>query len=437
VDPKSLEHHPDLYFEEGIVKKTSELNPRHKIAKYYGLEFHIWDEKTIILSGSLHKFWNSWNGRYERFGVQDTDPQMRTGHNWNDFPASALHWVIDHLSAFLDLDPENFILQNIEIGVNLRDPVLNPKTFTESLLLFNWKPWDRMTGRQKNRSIGKECASNNYRMKFYRKGYQCGLPFPVLRNEMHVNRMYHLKDTGVATLADLYDHSRLRALGAVLISSLDNALLFEPGLLAESLKPSEREFLDKAQYPKWWTNLYKKDRDKFNRDRRKYRSICEKYPDACMIPGLRFAIEKKICELVPEDGKTSTILTDIYPNQNSKTSTILTGVTESSKKGKKYHFNTSDNKLKTSPKPPIDQRPAEVLPDRVCRSCRRCLDGRRNDARSCTKDCRNDHSNRRNNLIRRNGREWSLPLFPDLWDSCWPAVAADLNPDHKATETTH
>ncbi|WP_394776757.1 hypothetical protein [Flavobacterium sp.] len=79
-----LERNPILDFFDTINLSTGELKTINKNgnkvtpskkAFYNGLEFLIYDTGIVLLSGSLHKYWN--NG----------------SHNYNDFNIDSVDWV--------------------------------------------------------------------------------------------------------------------------------------------------------------------------------------------------------------------------------------------------------------------------------------------------------------------------------------------------------
>lgn len=390
INPKDLEQHPVLQFVQDFCEKTGEMFPNKKRAEYHGLTVWIFDGRTVMLKGSLHKFWNELHGRTDKSG---------TGINWNDFPAEALQETILLLSELIGTPPDTFRLQNLEFGVNLIEPAHTPAKVLQSLLLHQHKPFDRMTGKVGRRSIGKEVSNQRYTIKIYNKGYQAGLVFKVLRYEIKTTRMEHLADAGIHNLADLLQPTRLASLQRILEASLDNILLHDPEVKAKDLTPATRKFWNATRHPTYWTDLRCLDRRKFERQRRRHRKIVEQTTPYGMLPDLKASIAKKWQDLLNNDPKNTTNLTDFVTKMGNQ---------------ENDRFNTSSSML---------NRSYELMPDvRTCKSCGRDISHRRKNAVFCSsKACRNADSNPRNNRKRKYGTELGLELFDvkDLQNSLY------------------
>ena len=105
-----FEQHPLLEFQNLLNTTTGELSIKSN-AFYRGLEFKIYDitEKTpykrLTIEGSLHKYWN--NG----------------AHNFNDFGINEIQEVKQDLKETFNIDFNNCLLKQLEIGINILPPV--------------------------------------------------------------------------------------------------------------------------------------------------------------------------------------------------------------------------------------------------------------------------------------------------------------------------
>jgi predicted nucleic acid-binding Zn ribbon protein len=392
---KSLKDHPAFEFFEMVNPKYGLVKqPNIKTAYYHSLKISIRADKAVMITGSLHNFWNAWKGNYSG----TAKPKKKKGHNWNDFSVRDLWEVIDHLCQLFDLPPACFRLQNIEVGVNLSNCGIDPKEMIDSLILFGPLPWQDMRGNYEPKPHGKDAYFTRYGIKVYDKGKQYGRPEKITRYEMKVKKMIHLEAIGIESLAGLLSIDKMLALANLLIESVEKILFHIPKIGEMDLKPIDRKLWKKARHPTEWTDLKKLNSRSYYRKRERYRQFVNQYPDINPLPRLRSAIEKKVMELSSEAREKG------YE---------LTGIPDRLENGKGVQINTLSIGLKTLPKPPIDQGPAEVQPDRVCVACGRVLEGRQANCRTCSRKCRNAISNPRNNRRRKYGNELGLSLFPD------------------------
>ncbi|MDP1995534.1 MAG: hypothetical protein Q8K40_09865, partial [Ignavibacteria bacterium] len=114
LNPSILEANLLLDFYDTVNLTTGEIKTINrngqkvtpsKNASYKGLEFKIYDTGTIILSGSLHKYWND------------------GAHNYNDFNIESVLWVLRDLKTKFDIEPEQCALKCLEIGINITPPI--------------------------------------------------------------------------------------------------------------------------------------------------------------------------------------------------------------------------------------------------------------------------------------------------------------------------
>jgi hypothetical protein len=113
LNPSILEANPLLEFFDNINLSTGEIKTvnkagqkitPHKNAFYNNLEFKIYDNGTITISGSLHKYWND------------------GAHNYNDFNIEAFMNVLNDLKKNFNIKPEQCILKCLELGLNITPP---------------------------------------------------------------------------------------------------------------------------------------------------------------------------------------------------------------------------------------------------------------------------------------------------------------------------
>lgn len=117
----------------------------YQVAKYKGLRIKI-SSRYCRIDGSLHKYKNDGE------------------HNTDDFDYYDLEKVLSDLYNEVGINPETAIIQNIEVGVNLRLGY-NPLQFTESII-------KRKTHYPEQNSIGAIFRHSQYSIKIYSKSKQ-------------------------------------------------------------------------------------------------------------------------------------------------------------------------------------------------------------------------------------------------------------------------
>ena len=388
-DFNSILEHSDLDFVEQVSRKTGEVSQNRIEARYKGLTFVLIERKHLELTGSLHKFFNAISS------PSITNPE---GYNWNEYSFSDLKETIQWLCNFLDLEPEQFRIHNIEIGVNINHPDLSPNLILNGLLQFSTKPWiDMPSG---TNVIGKQAILGNYRVKFYDKGTQAKIPDPILRYEIKVRKMVHLQSIGINSFVDLLDLSKFRQLGKMLMDSVSKVHLYQTGIDCQALTPSSKKFYRDSRHPTYWNDLHKEKRNSYKRKRTRYNKLVANHTEESTHKKLLSAIEEKVSQLCTNGPKNRTILTAFARSYGME---------------KPYHFIPLYIGLKENYEHSRDKEERQ----RKCKVCKRDISHKRKDAKFCSKRCRNAESNPRHNpknyRNRKYGSEPGPVLFPDLY----------------------
>ncbi len=238
VCAESLLHNRDLQFVSTYNRATSELYPTC-LATVHNLKLTI-KGKNLIIEGSLHK--------YSNLGK----------HNYSDFTYSDLLESIDKICSKLQLDAKDFILQQLEFGINVQLP-FKTNTVLNNLLIYQGNPICK--GAIKNGDF-RSVDLHEYRLKAYDKALQYGLDSPLMRFEVHITKMRQIQSTNIKTLDDLRNQSKLVQLAKILINRWDNVLLFDWTIDLERLKESDKIFYYQVQNKKYWLELNKNQRNK-------------------------------------------------------------------------------------------------------------------------------------------------------------------------------
>lgn len=277
---KGLEKHPLLEFKRVLNESTGELSHK-RVAKYQGLIFEIRLNK-IWMNGSIHYFYNK--GR----------------HNYNDFTYSKIIQALNRIEETFGLDLSKCELRNLEIGVNIRLP-LKTSIVLENVIFHSTK---RFKDKAVKRGKGdfRVVVHDNFSIKIYDKGLQFGLPYELMRFEIHYNRMAGIKKYSIPYLSDLKDRNKLELLKGELIKRFDEVFLYDWTIKESKIKRKPKGFYD-WRLVQYWIKL-----NKSNRDKRKnaYKEVVIKYSDNVKRT-IRGLIEQKMNELIYPKGDLFTV----------------------------------------------------------------------------------------------------------------------------------
>ncbi len=220
----------------------------YKQAYYRGLDFRIYEptethpDGRITIEGSLHKYWN--NGE----------------HNFNDFGITQLMEVLNDLNTKFGISPENCILKQLEVGVNITPPINTDNILNECLMHKTTRLKSIFTKDEGNYIQTKNQRHTNkfYNKKkhYYNKGYY--IENEIMRIEKKYSRMKELNQRGIYTLNDLLDYGLINFKGD-LIKMWDNVLYCD----LDALKGSKNEYKYKSLI--FWEDL-KYDNFKYHRN---------------------------------------------------------------------------------------------------------------------------------------------------------------------------
>jgi hypothetical protein len=226
MNPDILGANPLLDFYDNINLSTGEIKTtnRHgqriepfKNALYNGLEFKIYDNGTITLSGSLHKYWN--NG----------------AHNYNDFDFSAFRDVLTDLKSKFNIALENCIIKCLEVGINIIPPIPTNQIL-EYCFLHKTKPFEDKFNSDEGKY--KQVQHSQYIIKIYNKALHYkskgfDIQTEILRYEMKYTKMQKLNERGIYNLKDLFKYG-LQNFKLELITEFNNILFYDNTIQSES-----------------------------------------------------------------------------------------------------------------------------------------------------------------------------------------------------------
>ena len=241
MNPDILGANPLLDFYDNINISTGEIKTtnRHgqiitpfKNALYNGLEFKIYDNGTITLSGSLHKYWN------------------KGAHNFNDFDFNAFTDVLNDLKSKFNIVLENCILKCLEVGINIIPP-LPTNQILDYCFLHKTKPFENIINSDEGKY--KQVQHSQYIIKIYNKALHYkskgfDIQTEILRFEIKYKKMQKLNERGIYNLKDLFEYG-LQKFKVEVVTEFNNILFYDNTIKSES------KLLVKYKNPLYWIEL--------------------------------------------------------------------------------------------------------------------------------------------------------------------------------------
>lgn len=238
------------------------------IANYKNLLFELFKGGKIILSGSLHRYYND--------GL----------HNYNNFNFAGLNEVILDLQQRFGIDPKKSTIHHIEFGLNLFDLPYSASQIVQNLMIHSGKgnPLEVFKYHsQKTPSEYKSIVRDWYTLKTYDKGKHYQRKEEIFRIECKATKMNQLNKLGISTLEDLTKIESMDILLNVLKSIWAGVLLNDWTIQEENLTPIIRNQLKDWRNIIYWINLKKecqiKNRNKFNYELNDYHKIVQEHSE--------------------------------------------------------------------------------------------------------------------------------------------------------------
>ncbi len=310
--PLKLEVNPLLSFFGKINEDTGEVKATYsngknivtsRKAEYKDLTFILYSNQTLIISGSLHKYYND--------GL----------HNYNDFTYSAFLLVLKDLKDKFNIEPKECILKCLEIGVNIIPPIATDVILTYCHLHktqpFEW---------QKNSNQGKykQVEHSQYIIKIYNKalhyrtkGFE--IETEILRFEIKWLKMQKLNQKGIYNLNDLLIYG-LENFKEDLIREWENVLYFDNTTRIDHFSTKVKNAFKDYCNPIYWTDLLlNKQSENYKYHKKQMQNLMFKNSDNVQFL-ISDLISKKVDELNANTTRidTSIILSKEVVNNNLK-----------------------------------------------------------------------------------------------------------------------
>ena len=266
---------PVYDFKGKLIKNTQEAVKPYK-GYYKSLEVEI-NYQNVIVSGSLHKFYNL---------VMYGDYQ-----NFDDFTYDRQCNALSIISNELDFDLRDAEIQNLEFGVNI-NTTFKPSYFLGNNLI-NMKMKEAMKEEFDNmKGLYRQFKFSNQLFKIYDKGGQNELEENILRLEVKAMRSEVVKPKDwdkdrKVLLTDLLSFGYLHHLRGILIERSKHLIMCDPFHESKNINAKDQKKLLCFTNPTYWTglNLLAKDKMRMTgkddrtayKKRNQFRALMQKY----------------------------------------------------------------------------------------------------------------------------------------------------------------
>lgn len=257
VNSSEFEKNKLLDFKECYSKRTGMIDKK-SIAIYNGLKFDLYDNGFLIVSGSIHKYYNFIHNI--KAPNQITPEDLKKGFNGNLYNVNQIHFTLIHISKSFNLNLNNCKILNIEVGLNLIHDYSTPKILN-GLMLHKGKVFNKPLA-----NTYREATHQRYYFKIYDKALQYGLTQNMIRVELKYKKMIDVHTMGVYSLIDLIDINKIYPLIVILRNEFNKIILFDYTIDITRLKPKELIKIKDYSNTYYWNELKANRRDKPKRN---------------------------------------------------------------------------------------------------------------------------------------------------------------------------
>ncbi len=347
--------------------------------------------------------------------------------------------ALNDLCTRFGIDLHTARLENVELGLELPLPI-PARQFLKSLICHGSKAFQPINVEKPD--LGKIVPRQEYDLKLYDKGSQAETgEANLLRVEIRVCKMMFLKSFGISTLADLTNPDKVRPLGGLLQSVLNDVICYDGSVSESALTIREQLHLKEVCNPVWWADLSKRSRWDY---RQKFAAWVQKNGANKLFLSVVFSLPSHWENLLTVTHKTLDFLSDFSSVAHGVRLDFLSRTLRGQKVqlDKNIIFASNDqkngpeNQTETGPDTPAVKR--SFFHPNFCQCCGRDISAQKPGSRFCSagrfgaraRRCRDQAHNTRRREARRIEVERLESLLPGL-----PAVVLSFTvfaPDHSA-----
>lgn len=284
-----------------FVKESKRAYSANYTYSYQGLVFDIYDSGRIILTGSLHKYWNQGE------------------HNYNDFGYHQLLGVISDLSGKFTPYILTGQINNLEVGINI-SPTFGSNEYLKTVIGLKGAERHPITKNDlKGFQKGFHFQKTQWGIKIYNKGKQYNRLENILRHELKTYKMQAIYEIGISRVIDLCDLNKLTQAVNSLLKAYNDVLIAEVADTTQLSRNEERIYLECLNADSWvsWT------KDKRCKRLSQFNRIINHYGQTDIKSSVLELMTKKANTLLIETSQSINLFTDIknvysaYQNEQS------------------------------------------------------------------------------------------------------------------------
>lgn len=243
-----LKANPHLDWTESMKSDTGELI-YPAFTRIHNLKCEIKGHRTRLITGSLHKFHNSYT--------------HEENTNINDFYYDQIIKSIDKLVEVFNVNPSRTRVINLEVGLNIRTSFNPSEMLNNNLICYDYKKLKSENKEKSNHGQYVEFSVTGMYVKVYDKGRQYKRDEYILRSELKIIRSEKLQQVSeIQYLSDLYDKKKLKNLLEYLYTCFDRLLIIDPYVDSE-IKPEHRTMMLKGSNPIFWQGIKGKKKQRY------------------------------------------------------------------------------------------------------------------------------------------------------------------------------
>jgi len=198
-------------------------------------------------------------------------PEFYQGNNYINLDYKTQQRALKRLINEFGI-PSDAPIISFEFGFNLKPP-FSTTEFLNHVAYHNGLIFGLQKGKDMNLVTFEH---ERYHIKLYNKAAQHHLPYPLLRYEIRINKMVHLKALGIRTLSDISNGVKIKGLQQMLYKAATEMVILDYRLWSETLTPKESILRNQfCRRDTWETD--KPDRDKIRRTKQRLHQLSSKY----------------------------------------------------------------------------------------------------------------------------------------------------------------
>lgn len=285
-----IEQSKYLDFIGDLSHSTGQVYEEKRVATFHFCKVTIYKSGSVYFDGSIHKMWNSINGvdaPNRKYGV------IYKGYNGNLFTLENVKRCIKILCELLFCKPQQLVIQNLEVGVNI-ELDFGPEIFIRNLLMHMGAGFETRFAYNYSR-----VDHERYYYKIYNKGKQYGMSTLTMRLELGIKKSEEMRGWGLKTLRDV-NLMTMRKCQEALLKRFDEVLYYDETIRKKELSKRNLKSLKDLSNSRYW--LHDLSSNRRYRPKKKLEAIIENHSNNLKVIIAQKTQEK--CVIINQESET-------------------------------------------------------------------------------------------------------------------------------------